>query len=73
MDDRVERVRRLIEAHVEELRRHAYGRATPEDADDAVATAFLGAMRVIDHVPSDPLPWLIRMTDAAIDRKAPPP
>ncbi len=72
MDDRVERLQRLIEAHAPELRRHAHGRTTPEDADDAIAAAFHSALYLMDHVPADPLPWLIRMTDGAIDRKRPP-
>lgn len=38
---------------------YALIRTTTENAHDAVASTFLVAWRRLDHVPEDPLPWLI--------------
>lgn len=72
MDDRSERFERLVRDHVDELMRHARGRSAPQDAQDAVTEALCGAWRLIEHAPVDPLPWLLRMTDSALDRMSAP-
>ncbi len=48
----------LYEAHYPALRAYAWRRG-PDTADDVVAETFTVAWRRLDHVPSDPLPWLI--------------
>ncbi len=62
MDHRRQRFEHLYRAHRGDLLAYALRRATPQEAQDAVAEAFLAAWRGLDRVPGDPLPWLIGIT-----------
>ena len=84
MDER-ERRRRLealFAEQAEAVRAYALRRIGPEAADDTVSEVFVVACRRIEHVPEDPLPWLLacarrvlanqrrgaRRRDALVDR-----
>ena len=61
IDSRTERLRRferLFAAQYAVVAAYANRRATPVDADDAVAETFLVAWRRLDDVPDDAKPWL---------------
>jgi RNA polymerase sigma-70 factor (ECF subfamily) len=53
------RFEQLYRAHAGRVRAYALRRTTPAAADDIVSDVFLVAWRRLDHVPADPLPWLL--------------
>lgn len=54
-----ERFELLYRQHARLVLAYALTRTTRENAHDATASTFLVAWRRFDHVPDDPLPWLI--------------
>lgn len=52
------RFTRLYESHHSAVRAYAWRRG-PDTADDVVAETFMLAWQRLDHLPAEPLPWLI--------------
>lgn len=51
----------LYEGYARRVLGYCLRRTSPESAEDAVAETFLVAWRRIAEIPSDPLPWLLRV------------
>lgn len=53
------RFEQLYRAYAGRVRAYALRRTSTEAADDVVSEVFLVAWRRLDHVPDQPLPWLL--------------
>jgi RNA polymerase sigma-70 factor (ECF subfamily) len=54
----MQRFEQIYEEHVDAIRAYVRRRAPESVVDDVVADVFVVALRRIDDVPRDPLPWL---------------
>lgn len=59
---RRERFEQVFDAHYRAVSAYALRRASPAEAEDAVAETFLVAWRRLDDVPEDAKPWLLGVT-----------
>src|SRR5947209_1710216 len=59
--DREAKLTAIFQACAGRVYAYARRRGTAEDAQEVVAETFLVAWRRLDHVPADPLPWLLNV------------
>jgi DNA-directed RNA polymerase specialized sigma24 family protein len=61
MGDR-ERFERMYRDYADRVHSYAWRRSDATTADEVVAEVFLVAWRRLDHVPGEPLPWLLAVS-----------
>lgn len=59
MVERQAQFERLYREYADRVHAYALRRTTPSAADDIVAEVFVVVWRRLDHVPEEPLPWLL--------------